>query len=78
MNKDEWIAMIGPTVAILAPALAKYGVDASTLTAALTGLVGLAITVYVNWNQRRVAETSVVTAVAPSVAVARAISTGGK
>lgn len=74
MNKDEWIALIGPTVAILAPIAAKYGVDANTLTAALTGLVGIVITLYVNWNQRKVHETAVVTGTAPTVAIAKAQS----
>ena len=74
MNKDEWLALVGPAVAILAPVVAKYGVDADTLTAAMTGIIGLAITVYVNWNQRKVPETSVVTSLAPTVEIAKASS----
>ena len=74
MNKDELLALVGPAVAILAPIAAKYGIGADTLTATLTGPIGIGITIYVNWNQRKVPETSVVTSLAPTVEIAKASS----
>lgn len=77
MNKDEWTSLVTVVVALVGPLSIKYGISASDLTNALTGLFGAAMVVWTlwhNWNLRKVAETSVVTATASTVAAAKADS----
>jgi hypothetical protein len=77
MNKDEWISLSTIIVALIGPQALKYGVTTSDLMNALTALFSVAMvvwTLYKNWNMRKVAETAVVTSVAPTVAVAKAES----
>lgn len=73
-NSDEWKSLLPPLVAILAPLGAKYGLSVDTISAALTGVVGLAVALYLNWNMRRVKETAIVSGHAPDVATAKALS----
>jgi hypothetical protein len=58
MNKDEMMNLVGPTVAMLAPVVAKYGFSAGDMTAFLSGLVGIVFAVYNHWDMKKVPETA--------------------
>lgn len=78
MNKDEWISLIASLVGKAAGATLGVGVvtsnDATTIAGGIFVIGSLGFTLYNNWNQRKVAETAVVTATAPTVAAAKADS----
>lgn len=85
MNNDEAARYITWAVAIFGPILAKWGVDSVTSTTIISGVVtegvqlapvvgAAAYAVYRGLNKRLVHETAVVTATAPTVADAKALS----
>lgn len=60
MNSDELKNLVPLLVALLAPLAAKYGFSVGDLTATLTGAVGIALGVYLHWNQKKVPEAAIV------------------
>lgn len=58
MNADEWKNLIPLFVTLLLPLATKYGFSTGDLTSALTGLAGIAVGVYLHWNQKKVPDTS--------------------
>jgi hypothetical protein len=77
MNSDEIKALVPVLVALLAPLGAKYGIGAGDLTAALTGLAGIAGVLYLNWNMKKVPEKSIVVSgsmAAPVVVAAQKVA----
>jgi uncharacterized membrane protein YebE (DUF533 family) len=78
MNADEISALVRQGVTMLGTSTAASAYLSHDQTVAIAGgaaaLVSVAWTLYANWNQRKVHETSVVTATAPTVADAKAAS----
>lgn len=60
LNPDEAKNLIPLFVTLLTPLAAKYGFSIGDLTATLTGLVGVAIGVYMHYNMKKVPETAMV------------------
>lgn len=77
LNATEWNTFIPILVAVLGPYLAKWGITDETMRNWLTAL-GLFATasymVWSGWNQKRVAETAIVTGHAADAATATALS----
>lgn len=78
MNSDEIGAIVRQflMMALSSSAATAYvtGAQATSIAAGLGALATIAWTIYSNWNQRKVHETAVVTAVAPTVDIAKAQS----
>lgn len=77
LNASEWNTFIPILVAVLGPYLAKWGITDESLRNVLTALGLLATALYVvwsGWNQKRVAETAIVSGHAPDAATATALS----
>jgi hypothetical protein len=60
MNADEIKNMIPLLVTLFTPLAAKYGFSIGDLTSTLTGAVGIALGIYLHWNQKKVPETALV------------------
>jgi hypothetical protein len=66
MNPDELKNLIPLAVTALAPLAAKYGVQAGDLASFLTAGFGIALGIYLHWNQKKVPEKAIVVAPAAS------------
>ena len=78
MNADEVGAIVRQAVTLIgsSAAVATYvsGNQLAAIAGGAAALASVAWTIYSNWNQRKVHETAVVTATAPTVADAKAAS----
>lgn len=78
MNADEVGAMVRQLVTMLgsSTAMASYVSGNQVVALASGAAAGASViwTLYTNWNQRKVHETAVVTATAPTIAAAKAES----
>lgn len=78
MNADEIAALIRQLLPIIGAGAVTSGYLSGEQLVAISGAIATVAsvcwTVYANWNQRKVHETSVVTATAPTMAAAKAAS----
>lgn len=81
LNPGEWNTFISWAAAIVIPIFVRWGMTSDQASAVVTTLgsalpvIGLGVwQIYSHWNMRKVPEKAVVTAIAPTVADAKAAS----